>query len=151
MPDRFHGAPIAGAVLILAVAIVCWCGPLQTATRAILFFIGISTVATYRYLLFIPLPLVTLCFLALEARGGAALISGAAVATVSLIDWSMMAYARADLAPERLGYPDYFVPLRGRVSPDYRRGPPIVTADGVLLAPLWWEETKSRHRRLEGH
>lgn len=160
------GPTYLGAVAVAALTAVvvagCLGGSLKRACRMIAFFTFVSLAATYalfnitwiddslagRYLLFVPLSLVpmVLCWSALANRL-TLLVAGAAV-LFPLVLGTCFAFHHSRASEAQLGYPGYFVPLDGRISLEYRKGPPVRTADGVLLAPLAWEEQKGRHRGL---
>lgn len=153
---------IAAVALVVVAIDACAKAPWKRAWQVIGFFTTVAIGATYalfnitwiddpltgRYLLLIPFSIVPLILIWCVSTSAIAriaisalVLSSTAVATVVVFG-----HSRADY--KQLEYPEYFVPFDGRISPDYRRGPPVPTPKGLLLAPLQWEETKGRHRGL---
>jgi hypothetical protein len=154
VPDRY-GAPFAVVVAMAAVyGIVV---RRREGADALVFggaFVGLSAAATYalfnlswvddrlagRFLLFVPLTLVPLLFLASARWSRPLFVACVTVVLVPQFYWTARWFQlRATTSVEAQGYPTAFATPAARLSVDYPQGPPVRTERGVVLAPQSWE------------
>jgi hypothetical protein len=159
VPDRY-GAPFwaAGAVAVLfgilirrrqrdGAAALAFCG----------LFVGTSAVMTYvlfnalwvddplggRFLLFIPLGIIPLLFLATAKMSRAVFVACVVIVLCPQFYWTATWFhLKMTSSPQELGYPTGFATPGARLSVDYQHGPPVPTEHGVILAPRSWEEQR---------
>ena len=96
-----------------------------------------------RLVLFVPLILVCLTYLAAFPVWPRAATAALGVLIIASIYWTASWSARqftADLPA--LGFPDHFVPSAAYISRDYRAGPPVPGQRGLLIPPSPFEEPR---------
>ena len=144
----------------------CWCGwrpwrwPVNPKTSGLRFGIAFAAFAVLtlfaiynlswifstlsgRLVLFVPLILVCLTYLAAFPAWPRLATAALGVLIVASIYWTASWSARqftADLAA--LGFPENFVPPAAYLSRDYRAGPPVPGPRGLLIAPSPFEEPR---------
>jgi hypothetical protein len=101
------------------------------------------------YLLFIPLVLVPLVFVAGSHRWPAVALAAMLVTLLPQLYWGTRWIDRQRLDVEALGFSENhecsaFVPLHAYLNPTYRSGPPVPTAQGLLIAPPSFEDRGTR-------
>jgi hypothetical protein len=122
-------------------------------------FVGISAAVTYalfnvswvndpltgRFLLFLPLAIIPLLFLASADWSRAVFVTCVAVVLCPQLYWTATWFhlkTRSSL--QELGYPAGFATPDARLSVDYPFGPPTRAEHGVVLAPSSWEKQPQR-------
>ncbi|MBN9085675.1 MAG: hypothetical protein J0J01_02100 [Reyranella sp.] len=101
------------------------------------------------YLLFIPFVLVPLVFVAGSHLRPIAALAAMLVALMPQLYWGARWMDRQRLDVRALGFSEnhecsMFVPLRAYLSPTYRSGVPVATAQGLLIAPPSFEDRGTR-------
>jgi hypothetical protein len=159
VPDR-RGAPfvaIAAAVVLFGILV-----RRREGSTALFFggaFVGTSVAVTYalfnvswvhdpltgRFLLFLPLVIIPLLFLASADWNRAVFLISIAVVICPQFYWTATSFAfKTKSSLQELEYPTRFVTPDARLSVDYRLGPPKRTGQGVVLAPSGREEQPER-------
>jgi hypothetical protein len=100
-----------------------------------------------RFVLFVPLILVPLICATAAPKWPRLAVLGMALATLSSLYWTASWGTRQlTLGLAGLGYPSDFMPHRAYMSRDYRSGPDVETARGLLVPPHATDEVKGYRR-----
>jgi len=161
MFDR-NGANIIAIILLLLAVVVMMRDRKAVALRFSASIVAISLAVLYvlfnltwifnvlgsnRFILFAPLLLGPVAYVtALSLKPRAATVV-AILALVPQLYWtSRWVIGQQTSTLAELNFPNSFTPPQGYISPTYRSGPPIPTANGLLMAVNTEEEPKGRRQ-----